>query len=148
MPLRLRSKPLYHRANACELRPFLGVMFGAAIAPPIPTSVVVPHEIQCVEWPAPAPTANGLRVENDDAVGVCPAIIARALVEGVIYFVRLLLEAMQRDMNAAALRSALVWRIGVANVIQAVIISIVINKKCSLIEFDKSSLGLLAMELE
>ena len=70
----------------------------ARITPPVPASFRIAADLAWIRQPQPG---NGLRVQNDDVVGIRPRIVSGVSEEELVDLVHALLAAMECNVKAA-----------------------------------------------
>ena len=96
MPAR---KPVEHSLGCRDLPPGLNSIIKVRVTPPIPA----PERVEGREGIGRGITHDGLRIKDDQAVRVCPLVIAGMLDVTVLNGFEVLLAAVERDMHAARL---------------------------------------------
>ena len=92
-------KPVEHGLDGCDLPPGLNGIIEVRVTPPVPAS----ERVEGREGIGGGIADDGLRVKDDQAVGVGPLVIAGMLDVMVLDGFEVLLAAMERDMHAARL---------------------------------------------
>src|SRR5277367_2161240 len=92
-------EPVEHGFNGCNLPRGLNSIIEVCVTPPIPA----PERVEGREGIGGGIADDGLRIENDHAVGVGPLVIAGMLDVVVLDGFEVLLAAVERDMHPAGL---------------------------------------------